>query len=500
MLENTNFFRHYFLGVVTLFSLKFREENKAGNLIKSQLKMNRFSSIFVLLLFSFVGFSQDLVEGEYVWHSELKGQLGLVEEPLPEDPVSDVTYQGEYLDFSGGYQEGEQVSDFTLWNESSERFNLRTLLEESSNEGKYTILISGSNSCVRFTEFFNENNLTSGPVIEFMNAHLDDFNWKVVYGIEAHPIDLENCASNCPITVLAGPSGVGEFQHTTVESRDQAVARWVGINDGTVEVPDYIYTYTPGTTEPTGQTPFDYVPSFPDIEVWPDNPDNLIYDSFFKRPFGIVVVDCSGLVVARGDWFGLWMLNGPEGSHLNGMDILLNLLDSSPTTCSDWVPFCDEQAQDNDGDGLCNNLELENGTDMDDPCSPYGEDSDFDGLCDGLEIALGTLLNDWDTDDDGVSDQEEYEMGTDPLDASSTTSIEEIEIRSITYPNPSSGIFYLKIRDLKNVYITNVLGAKQELAVISEEYIDLSQLSSGIYFLKGESILGKPILERLIKE
>ncbi|MDR1152895.1 MAG: hypothetical protein LBK72_10585, partial [Bifidobacteriaceae bacterium] len=41
-------------------------------------------------------------------------------------------------------------------------------------------------------------------------------------------------------------------------------------------------------------------------------------------------------------------------------------------------------------------------------------DSDDDGLSDGAEIELGTDPLDADSDDDGLSDGAEVELGTDP--------------------------------------------------------------------------------------
>jgi hypothetical protein len=46
-----------------------------------------------------------------------------------------------------------------------------------------------------------------------------------------------------------------------------------------------------------------------------------------------------------------------------------------------------------------------------------GEDSDGDGLSDEEEAELGTDPDDPDTDGDGVSDGDEVDAGTDPLDA-----------------------------------------------------------------------------------
>ena len=44
--------------------------------------------------------------------------------------------------------------------------------------------------------------------------------------------------------------------------------------------------------------------NFPFDDILIDSPDNLIYSHYFMRPAGIVVIDCDGVVVARGDWLG----------------------------------------------------------------------------------------------------------------------------------------------------------------------------------------------------
>ncbi len=67
---------------------------------------------------------------------------------------------------------------------------------------------------------------------------------------------------------------------------------------------------------------------------------------------------------------------------------------------------------DTDGDGLTDELEFELGTD------PNDEDTDNDGLSDGEEHhATGTDPLDPDTDDDGIADGYEVEGGADPNDA-----------------------------------------------------------------------------------
>jgi len=67
-------------------------------------------------------------------------------------------------------------------------------------------------------------------------------------------------------------------------------------------------------------------------------------------------------------------------------------------------------ATDTDGDGLSDDEEAELGTDPDE------EDSDGDGLSDGDEVDAGTDPLDEDTDDDGTYDGEEVAQGTDPLE------------------------------------------------------------------------------------
>jgi len=68
---------------------------------------------------------------------------------------------------------------------------------------------------------------------------------------------------------------------------------------------------------------------------------------------------------------------------------------------------------DPDGDGLFNEQERELGTD------PLKSDTDNDGLDDGLEVELNTSPVDYDTDGDGLGDGAEREIDIDPLDIDS---------------------------------------------------------------------------------
>lgn len=70
-------------------------------------------------------------------------------------------------------------------------------------------------------------------------------------------------------------------------------------------------------------------------------------------------------------------------------------------------------AGDSDGDGLTDNEESVLGTD------PQNPDTDGDGLGDGEEVALGTDPLSFDTDGDGLSDSDEGLVGADPLNPDS---------------------------------------------------------------------------------
>ena len=68
-------------------------------------------------------------------------------------------------------------------------------------------------------------------------------------------------------------------------------------------------------------------------------------------------------------------------------------------------------AVDTDNDGLSDAKEIELGTDF-----LVNDDTDNDGLTDSYEVDIGTDPFDWDSDGDGLSDRTEVNLGTDPLD------------------------------------------------------------------------------------
>ena len=82
--------------------------------------------------------------------------------------------------------------------------------------------------------------------------------------------------------------------------------------------------------------------------------------------------------------------------------------DSNEDTSDSGENTEDDVSEDSDNDGLSDEEEITAGTD------PNDADSDNDGLSDEEEITAGTDPNDADSDDDGLSDGDERLLGTNP--------------------------------------------------------------------------------------
>ena len=351
--------------------------------------------------------------------------LGMDVMPALTDSVDALPYSGQANDFSGGYAVGDTVADFHIWSLNGEELVLSAAVEAD----KPTVIFNGSITCIRFQNDWNPG--LSPVVFEWVTQHLDDFNWVPVYTGEAHALDIENCPSNCPDLPIAGPHGQYVLQHRTYEERLTAA--------------EVVQDFMTPEADQGWAWPFD--------DIWIDPPNNIIYEHYFLRPAGIVVIDCNGVVTARGDWFGQF-LNSQENQMI--MESLINgptpvdagclLVANSEEPCdadftdSDNDGVCDAQElllgtdpfnpcdlgvegiEDTDGDGQCDALETLVGTNPTDPCDPVGVDTDGDGLCDIEEELMGanpfnpcSPLNS-DMDEDGYCDAEEWSMGSDPND------------------------------------------------------------------------------------
>ena len=322
--------------------------------------------------------------------------LGLNEEPLATDSIDPVPYSGELNEFEGGYALGDTVGDFHLWSLDGEEF----LLSNEVDPSKPTIIFNGSATCIRFQ---NDWDPALSPIqIEWVNQHIDDFNWVPVYVAEAHAMDIENCPSNCPAFPIAGPDGQYLNQHRVVQDRMDAAQMVI----------DFM---GPGS---------DNQWQFPWDDFLIDSPNNLIYSNFFLRPAGMVVIDCDGVVVVRADWMGTHL---QEDANRIFLESLLDTPTNSESNCllvANSEAPCSEDAPDSDGDGTCDQAELDMGTDPFNPCDLGTEgldDTDGDGACDALEVYLETDPNNpcepynTDTDNDGYCDIEEELMGWNPF-------------------------------------------------------------------------------------
>lgn len=101
----------------------------------------------------------------------------------------------------------------------------------------------------------------------------------------------------------------------------------------------------------------------------------------------------------------------PDGQLPDGMGDPDDMDDSSDGGMPGVDLSCD--TADTDGDGVCDDIEEDMGTD------PLNPDSDGDGISDGEEAEAGTNPLDTDSDGDGVEDDDEIALGSDPLDADS---------------------------------------------------------------------------------
>ena len=94
----------------------------------------------------------------------------------------------------------------------------------------------------------------------------------------------------------------------------------------------------------------------------------------------------------------------------------------NPAVCSNAVVLIVVDDIDTDGDGITDSQETTDGTDPNDDCDSIGgtplatSDCDNDGLTNGEETSIGTDPNNPDTDGDGINDGEEIDDSTDPLD------------------------------------------------------------------------------------
>jgi hypothetical protein len=88
--------------------------------------------------------------------------------------------------------------------------------------------------------------------------------------------------------------------------------------------------------------------------------------------------------------------------------------------------LCADVDPDDDNDGMSDSYETANGLNPNE--DDTSGDLDEDGLTNLEEFALGTAANDADSDQDGAFDKDELDWGTDPLDAQDVPNPQNINI------------------------------------------------------------------------
>jgi hypothetical protein len=97
---------------------------------------------------------------------------------------------------------------------------------------------------------------------------------------------------------------------------------------------------------------------------------------------------------------------------------------------------------DSDGDGIPDSVEIANGLNPHDPTDAAG-DLDGDGLTNLEEYRLGTNMRNADTDGDGISDLIELRLGLNPLVADPTTTVQGSVVNSSGQPIAGASVSVL---------------------------------------------------------
>jgi hypothetical protein len=161
------------------------------------------------------------------------------------------------------------------------------------------------------------------------------------------------------------------------------------------------------------------------------------------------------------------------------------------TACSTMFTFSSVVGTDDyDGDGVDNMTEYDpNGdgdtsdaTDMTAPCDPV-QAAGYTGY-----DATNAIWMAADCDGDGQTNDYEASNGSDPYDANSTASVEELEAVGFEYyPNPVNSNLTVKANEnITSIAIFNMLGqqVKQVNPSSLNAQIDMTNLANGTYFIK----------------
>lgn len=286
----------------------------------------------------------------------------------------------------------------------------------------------------------------AGPTLLFITAGAVDVT--LISG-EVFTLAAEQAIAVAgPVVMTAGADGAVALAAVT----GPAVPRLTG-PDATTETP--VPAATPAASTPTAEEPDETTDEVPSAEATPeataeapateDAADDTAADEATEEPAAEAPVEEPAAEEPVTD-------DGTGDSDGDGLtdaqEAELNTDPSAVDTDGDGLTDGDEVlvygtaplAPDTDGDGFLDGDEVSQGTDPLNPASYPGApvDSDGDGMPDALEYEIGTDPFDVDTDDDGLTDGDEYyvyQTGTLNPDTDGDGFLDGQEIENGTDPN-----------------------------------------------------------------
>ncbi len=181
--------------------------------------------------------------------------------PNDSDPICPITYYSN-LDFdTSGYDIGETVNDFTLFDLNGNVFQLSTALAL----GKPVLLITGSLTCPIFRNELPRINTV-------FTTYAADVTTIIIYALEAHPTDTSPYSSTVNVTNQNINQGVLFPQPTTYGERKALV-----------------------------DTLMQNLPVVPPVYI--DGPCNEWWHNYGPAPQNAYLVDTNGKVIVKHGWF-----------------------------------------------------------------------------------------------------------------------------------------------------------------------------------------------------
>jgi hypothetical protein len=198
--------------------------------------------------------------------------------PNDSDPICSTPWYNN-IDFdTAGYDLGETVNDFTLFDLNGNAFQLSAALAQ----GKPVLLIAGNLTCPVFRNQMNDIN----TVVSAYSSYITPM---VVYGIEAHPTDTSPYSGTINITNQNLSQGILFPQPTTYLERKNLADTL--IQNFTVNFPMVI-----------------------------DGPCNEVWHAYGPAPQNAYLIDTNGVVILKHGWFHQY----PDNIYCE-LDSILNI-------------------------------------------------------------------------------------------------------------------------------------------------------------------------------